>query len=49
LLDLLCQSDRTVEALAIETKMSVANTSQHLQALQAARLVETTKNGRYVV
>jgi rhodanese-related sulfurtransferase/DNA-binding transcriptional ArsR family regulator len=49
LLDLLCQSDRTVEALAIETKMSVANTSQHLQALQAGRLVETTKNGRYVV
>ncbi len=49
LLDLLCQSDRTVEALATETGMSVANTSQHLQELQAARLVETTKNGRYVV
>jgi rhodanese-related sulfurtransferase len=49
LLDLLCQAERTVEALAAETKMSVANTSQHLQALQAARLVETTKNGRYVV
>jgi rhodanese-related sulfurtransferase/DNA-binding transcriptional ArsR family regulator len=49
LLDLLCQSDRTVEALAAETGMSVANTSQHLQELQAARLVETTKNGRYVV
>ena len=49
LLDLLCQSERTVEALATETKMSAANTSQHLQALQAAQLVETTKNGRYVV
>lgn len=49
LLDLLCQAERTVEALAAETKMSVANTSQHLQVLQAARLVETTKNGRYVV
>ena len=49
LLDLLCQSERTVEALAAETGMSVANTSQHLQELQAARLVETTKNGRYVV
>src|SRR5215472_8798698 len=49
LLDLLCQAERTVEALAAETKMSVANTSQHLQELQAARLVETTKNGRYVV
>jgi rhodanese-related sulfurtransferase len=49
LLDLLCQADRTVEALAAETKMSVANTSQHLQSLQAARLVEATKTGRYVV
>ena len=49
LLDLLCQSERTVEALAAETGMSVANTSQHLQILQAARLVETMKNGRYVV
>src|SRR5579863_4484812 len=49
LLDLLCQSDRTVQALAAETGMSVANTSQHLQELQAAHLVETTKNGRYVI
>ena len=49
LLDLLCQAERTVEALAAETRMSVANTSQHLQLLQAARLVETSKNGRYVV
>ena len=49
LLDLLCQAERTVEALAAETGMSVANTSQHLRELQAARLVETTKNGRYVV
>ncbi len=48
LLDLLCQAQRTVEALAAETKMSVANTSQHLQVLQAARLVEASKNGRYV-
>lgn len=49
LIDLLCQAERTVEALAAETKMSVANTSQHLQVLQAARLAEATKNGRYVV
>ena len=49
LLDLLCQAERTVEALAADTKMSLANASQHLQVLQAARLVETTKDGRYVV
>lgn len=49
LLDLLGQAERTVEALAAETGMSLANTSQHLQELQAARLVETTRDGRYVV
>lgn len=49
LLDLLCQAERTVEALAAETKMSVANTSQHLQVLQAGRLVEASKHGRYVL
>jgi rhodanese-related sulfurtransferase len=48
LLDLLCQTERTVESLAAETNMTVANTSQHLQALQIARLVNTTKRGRYV-
>lgn len=49
LLDLLCQAERTVEALAAETRMSLANASQHLQVLQGARLVEASKNGRYVV
>jgi ArsR family transcriptional regulator len=48
LLDLLCQSERTVEDLACETRMSLANTSQHLQVLQGSRLVETSKNGPYV-
>jgi rhodanese-related sulfurtransferase/DNA-binding transcriptional ArsR family regulator len=49
LLDLLCQTERTVEALAEETGMSVANTSQHLQVLEAARLVRARRNGRFVV
>jgi len=49
LLDLLCQTERTVEALAEESGMSVANTSQHLQVLEAARLVEARRNGRFVV
>jgi rhodanese-related sulfurtransferase len=48
LLDLLCQGERTVEALAHEAGMSVANASQHLQVLRTARLVETKKNGLYV-
>lgn len=48
LLDLLCQSPRTVEALANEAGISVANASQHLQVLRAARLVEAEKHGFYV-
>lgn len=48
LLDLLCQSPRTVEALAEQAAITVANASQHLQVLRAARLVEADKNGLYV-
>ena len=48
LLDLLCQGPRTVEALAEQAALSVANVSQHLQVLRAARLVEGEKKGLYV-
>lgn len=48
LLDLLGQSPRTVEALADQAGLSVANASQHLQVLRAARLVEAEKKGLYV-
>jgi rhodanese-related sulfurtransferase len=48
LLDLLCQGPRTVEALAEQAAISVANASQHLQVLRAARLVDATKKGLYV-
>ncbi len=48
LLDLLCQGRRTVEALADQAALSVANASQHLQILRAARLVEAEKKGLYV-
>ena len=49
LLDLLCQGPRTVEVLAKESGLTVANTSQHLQVLRAARLAETEKEGLYVI
>lgn len=45
LLELLCQGERTVEALAKATGMSVANTSAHLQVLRRARLVEVRREG----
>lgn len=49
LLDLLCQGERSVEMLARTTGMTVTNTSQHLQTLRAARLVEARKEGTRVL
>lgn len=48
LLDVLAQGERTVEELASETAMTVANASQHLQVLRKARLVARKKEGTYV-
>lgn len=48
LLDLLAQGERTVEDLAHEAALSVANASQHLRLLRQARLVESRKEGLYV-
>jgi len=48
LLDLLCQGPRTVEVLAKESNLGLANTSQHLKALRAARLLEAEKSGLFV-
>jgi DNA-binding transcriptional ArsR family regulator/rhodanese-related sulfurtransferase len=42
---LLAQGERSVEELARETSLSVANASQHLQALREARLVTPRKEG----
>jgi rhodanese-related sulfurtransferase len=48
LLDLLRQGPRTVDALAREAGLSLANASQHLKVLRQARLVETEKRGTFV-
>lgn len=48
LLDLLCQGPRTVESLADQAAISVANASRHLQVLRSARLVDAQKRGLYV-
>jgi rhodanese-related sulfurtransferase/predicted transcriptional regulator len=48
LLDLLAQGPRTVDQLARASKQSVANTSQHLQALHAAGLVTRERDGTRV-
>jgi rhodanese-related sulfurtransferase len=48
LLDLLAQAPRTVQQLARASEQSTANTSQHLQALQAAGLVSRRREGTSV-
>ena len=47
-LELLAQSERTVESLAKELSLSMANTSQHLQVLRAAGLVDTRRDGLFI-
>src|SRR3972149_6988695 len=49
ILDLLAQSPRHVDALAVETEQSVANVSQHLQVLRGAHLVDSDRSGTRVV
>jgi len=49
LLELLCQGERTVEALARASGLSVANASQHLKKLQSARLTKSEKSGSFVI
>ena len=48
LLDLLCQSEKSVETLAQNASLTVANTSRHLQILRAAHLIEARKEGLHV-
>jgi rhodanese-related sulfurtransferase len=45
IIELLAQAERSVEELAAETSQSFANTSQHLQVLRQAQLVETRRKG----
>jgi len=45
LLEFLAQGERSVDALATVSGLSVANTSQHLQQLRQAGLVQSRKQG----
>jgi len=49
LVELLCQGERSVDSLAQQADISVKLTSAHLKELRAARLVESRKDGRYVI
>jgi len=48
LLEQLGQGERSVENLAQKARLSVANTSQHLQHLRRAGLVSARRDGKYV-
>lgn len=48
IIDLLSQAPRHVDSLATETGQSVANISQHLQTLKAARLLDAERRGTRV-
>ncbi len=48
LLEYLAQGERTVDALAKLTNLSVANASQHPQVLRQSGLVEARKEGQHV-
>lgn len=45
ILDILAQGERRVDEVAKEINVSIASTSQHLQALRGARLVESRRAG----
>jgi len=49
IVDILCQGPRTVESLAGQVAQSVANTSQHLQVLRRARMVDAERDGVHIV
>jgi rhodanese-related sulfurtransferase/predicted transcriptional regulator len=48
IIDVLANGERSVETLAEEVHLSIANTSQHLQILKNSGLVATRRNGNFV-
>lgn len=48
IIELLAQGDCAVEQISLQTNLSVANASQHLQVLKTARLVDITRRGSFI-
>jgi rhodanese-related sulfurtransferase/DNA-binding transcriptional ArsR family regulator len=49
LIDVLSQKSYSVEELSKEIAMSIASTSQHLQVLKSAKLVDTQRQGNFII
>lgn len=48
IIDLLCQGEKTVEALAEQGDLGIKNASAQLKELKSARLVKSRQDGKYV-
>src|SRR5690349_20474859 len=48
IIELLAQGDYSVEQISLQTNLTIANASQHLQVLKTAQLVEVTRNGNFI-
>lgn len=48
IIELLAQGDYSVEQISLQTNLTVANASQHLQVLKTAQLVDVTRNGNFI-
>jgi len=48
IIDLLCQGEKTVEAISEQAAMGLKNASAQLKELKSVRLVESRKEGKYV-
>jgi rhodanese-related sulfurtransferase/DNA-binding transcriptional ArsR family regulator len=49
LIEVLAQGEKTVEALSTELSIDIKLTSAHLKALRAAHLVDSRRDGKYVL
>ena len=48
IIDLLANGEKTVEQVAVQTAITVANASHHLQILKTARLVKSRREGTFI-
>lgn len=48
IIELLAQGEFSVEQIADQTNLSIANASQHLQILKTAQLVEVSRQGNFI-
>ena len=49
LIDLLCQGEKSVELLAAQARISLKLASAHLRELRGCQMVETRREGKYVL